>query len=158
LGGSSVAAGSLSLFACTLRNRKAGYTVTTPSPYHLRADAHKRKMCANAHKRRSSADLFDVDRFPTATFRARVAYWSGSTATLLGELTIKDVTNPVELDVTYLGVVGDPWGGERAVFSASGTINREDWGVTWNVPLALGGLLVSKQIELEIDLETVLER
>ena len=77
---------------------------------------------------------------------------------MVGELTLKGVTRPVELEVTALGVVTDPWGGERAVFSASGTLNRHDWGITWNMPLAGGGLLVSRDIHLEIELETVLDR
>jgi len=105
-----------------------------------------------------SAELFDVERFPTATFRGRAHRWSANTGTVVGELTLKGVTRPVELEVTALGVVTDPWGGERAVFSASGTLNRHDWGITWNVPLAGGGLLVSRDIHLEIELETVLDR
>ena len=105
-----------------------------------------------------SADLFDVVRYPTATFRGRPLRWSGRNGSLGGELTIKGVTRPVELNVTALGVVTDPWGGERAIFSASGTIDRDDWGVSWNMPLAGGGVLVSRDIHLEIDLETVRER
>jgi len=105
-----------------------------------------------------SAELFDVERFPTATFRGRAHRWSANTGTVVGELTLKGVTRPVELEVTALGVVTDPWGGERAVFSASGTLNRHDWGITWNMPLAGGGLLVSRDIHLEIELETVLDR
>jgi len=49
----------------------------------------------------------------------------------------------------------DPWGGERAAFSARATVNREDWGISWNMPLAGGGLLVGKEIQLELELETV---
>jgi polyisoprenoid-binding protein YceI len=105
-----------------------------------------------------SPDFFGVDRFPVATFSGCARRWSGRTGTLGGELTIKGATRPVELDVAYLGTVTDPWGGERAIFSASGTVNREDWGLTWNMPLAGGGVLVSKDIQLEIELETVRER
>jgi polyisoprenoid-binding protein YceI len=68
------------------------------------------------------------------------------------------VTQPVKLDVTYLGTVTDPWGGQRAIYSASGTVQREDWGIGWNMPLESGGLLVSKEIQLELELETVRER
>jgi polyisoprenoid-binding protein YceI len=105
-----------------------------------------------------SADLFDVEHFPTATFRGGAREWSGRTGKLAGDLTIKGVTRPVELDVTYLGSVTDPWGGERAIFTASGAVNREDWGVGWNVVLETGGVLVSKEIQLELELETVRER
>src|SRR5690606_15131049 len=83
---------------------------------------------------------------------------SGSRGTVQGDLTLKGVTRPVELDVEYLGFVTDPWGGERAIYSASASINREDWGITWNMALEAGGLLVSKEIRLELELETVRER
>jgi polyisoprenoid-binding protein YceI len=104
-----------------------------------------------------SPDYFDVEHFPTATFRGQARAWSGRRGSLVGDLTIKDVTRPVELVVDYLGTVTDPWGGQRAIFSARGTVNREDWGLTWNMPLSNGGLLVSKDIQLELELETVLE-
>jgi polyisoprenoid-binding protein YceI len=105
-----------------------------------------------------SADLFDVDRFPSATFRGRLREWSGRTGTLVGELSLKGTTRPIELRVAFLGAASDPWGGERAVFSASGTLNREEWGITWNIPLAGGGVLVSKELQIELELETVLDR
>jgi len=104
-----------------------------------------------------SADLFDVERHPTATFSGRAAGWQGIRGRLEGDLTIHGVTRPVTLDAEYLGHVADPWGGQRAIFTASGTVNREDWGLTWNMPLDGGGLVVSKEIRIEIDLEAVLE-
>jgi polyisoprenoid-binding protein YceI len=104
-----------------------------------------------------SSDLFDADRYPTASFRGRTAAWSADRGTLVGDLTIKDVTRQVSFDVEYLGFVADPWGGERIVLSARTSINREDFGVTWNVALEAGGLLVSKEIGIEIDFEAVLE-
>ncbi|HEY8340105.1 MAG TPA: YceI family protein [Egibacteraceae bacterium] len=104
-----------------------------------------------------SADLFDVERFPTATFRGRLAAWSGTRGQLVGALTLRDVTRQIALDVTYHGAVRDPWGAERIVFSASAPINREDWGVTWNMVLDAGGLLVSKDIQLEIEVEAIRE-
>lgn len=104
-----------------------------------------------------SADLFDVEQFPTATFRGAARGWTGRTGKLAGDLTIKDVTRPVVLEVDYHGFVRDPWGGERIVFSASAPINREDWGVSWNMPLETGGLLVSKEIHIQIELEATRE-
>lgn len=104
-----------------------------------------------------SADLFDVANHPTATFRGRADGWQGTTGRLAGELTVKGVTEPIVLDVEYLGFVADPWGGERAVFSASATIERERWGVGWNLVLESGGLLVSKDVRLELELEAVRE-
>jgi polyisoprenoid-binding protein YceI len=105
-----------------------------------------------------SADLFDVDEYPTATFTGQARNWVGARGELAGELTIKDVTRSVVLDVEYHGFVTDPWGGDRIVFSATGTIDREDWGVMWNMALEAGGLLVSKRIDLEFELEAVYER
>ena len=105
-----------------------------------------------------SADFFDVSRHPTATFSGHASGWQGAGGVLEGELTIAGVTRPVRLRAEYLGHTLDPWGGHRAVFSAAGTVNREDWGLTWNMPLDGGGLLVSSQIRIEIELEAVLQR
>ena len=104
-----------------------------------------------------SADLFDVEAHPTATFRSTGLKAEGASGRLAGELTIKGVTRPVTLDVDYLGHAHDPWGNDRAVFSASATIDREDWGLTWNMLLETGGFLVSKSIRLELELELIRE-
>jgi polyisoprenoid-binding protein YceI len=103
-----------------------------------------------------SPDFFDVATHPTATFRSTGVRWAGATATVDGELTIVGVTRPVVLEVDYLGAVTDPWGGRRAVFSARTEINREDWGLTWNMALEAGGVMVSKKVRIEIEVETVL--
>lgn len=100
-----------------------------------------------------SAELFDVEHFPTATFRGRAASWDRDHGTVSGDLTIKGVTRVVSFDVDYLGYVADPWGGDRIVFSAATTIDRHDFGVTWNVALDAGGLLVSREIHLEVEIE-----
>ena len=123
-----------------------------------------------------SAELFDVAAFPQARFTSTRVEWSGSGGVVHGELTIHGVTRGVALQVRYEGpgwrtspgVRGgggllarkaararDPWGGERAVFSAATTIDREDFGITWNVALEAGGLLVSKEIRIEIEIETI---
>ena len=104
-----------------------------------------------------SADFFDVAHYPTATFLARASGWQGARGVLAGELTLRGVTRPVTLQAEYLGYAADPWGGHRAVFSAAGTIDREDWGLTWNLPLDGGGLVVSKEIRIEIEIEAVLQ-
>jgi polyisoprenoid-binding protein YceI len=104
-----------------------------------------------------SADFFDTARHPTAAFSGRAADWQGTRGLLAGELTIRGITRPVTLQVEYLGHVADPWGGQRAIFTAHGILNREDWGLTWNMPLDGGGLLVSKDIRIEIEAEAVLQ-
>jgi polyisoprenoid-binding protein YceI len=103
-----------------------------------------------------SAELFDVERYPTATFHSVSVDWHGSRGTVLGDLTIHGVTRRVPLDVSFEGYVRDPWGGDRSIFSARTKLNREDFGITWNVALEAGGVLVSKEVSIEIDLETVL--
>lgn len=102
-----------------------------------------------------SPDFFDVERWPTAHFRSTEISWSGTEGTLLADLTIRDVTQPVTLEVRFLGAVRDPWGHDRAVFEATGSIDREDWDLTWNMPLEQGGLLVSKEIQLELHVELI---
>lgn len=102
-----------------------------------------------------SDDFFDVEHHPTATFKSTRISVTGRTGTVAGDLTIKGVTRPVTLDVEFLGHAVDPWDNERAVFSASGTINREDWDLTWNMLLEAGGVLVSKEIRLEIEAEFI---
>jgi polyisoprenoid-binding protein YceI len=102
-----------------------------------------------------SADFFDATGHPAATFTGRAAGWQGTRGTLAGQLTIRGITRPVTLAVEYLGHATDPWGGQRAIFTAEATLNREDWGLTWNMPLDNGGLLVSKEIRIEIEAETV---
>jgi polyisoprenoid-binding protein YceI len=102
-----------------------------------------------------SADLFDVAVHPTARFRSRAVDWVGSRGTVTGDLTIRGVTRSVSLDVSYLGHAADPWGNDRAVFSAHTTIDRVDFGLTWNMVLEAGGLLVSNDIRIEIEIETI---
>ena len=102
-----------------------------------------------------SADFFDVEHHPVATFHSTGITGAGATGRMTGELTIKGVSRPLFLDVEYLGHASDPWGGERAVFSASAVIDREDWGLTWNMVLDAGGLLVSKEIRVELEIELV---
>lgn len=105
-----------------------------------------------------SGDFFDVENHPAITFRSTRVEWKGNEGTVTGDLTVRGVSKPVTLDVELGGVVTDPWGGTRAAFSAKGEVNREDWGLTWNMPLEKGGLLVSKNIDFEIETEIVLQK
>jgi polyisoprenoid-binding protein YceI len=103
-----------------------------------------------------SADLFDVERWPSASYRStRVIWTGGAEAVVEGELTIRGITRPVPLAVRFLGHARDPWGADRAVFSATARINREDFGITWNQTLETGGLLVSREVDLAIEVETI---
>jgi polyisoprenoid-binding protein YceI len=102
-----------------------------------------------------SEDLFHVAVHPTAHFRSRAVDWVDRRGTVTGDLTIKGVTRAVTLEVDYLGHAADPWGNDRAVFSAHTTIDRQDFGLTWNMLLEAGGLLVSNEIRIEIEIETI---
>jgi polyisoprenoid-binding protein YceI len=105
-----------------------------------------------------NGDFFDVELFPEITFRnARVRSQNGTDFTVTGDLTVKDVTREVTLDVELDGVAQDPWGGTRLAVTASTEIDREDWGLTWNVALETGGVLVSKKVKLEIEAQAVLQ-
>lgn len=100
-----------------------------------------------------SADFLDVENHPTLEFVSTEVRRSGDNYEMEGELTMRGVTRPVTLDVSYLGLMTDPWGNDKALFSASGTINREDWGLTWNQALEAGGWLVGKNIDIELEVQ-----
>lgn len=102
-----------------------------------------------------SADFFDVERFPTITFRSRsVTPQPGrGRYTVTGDLTIKGISREIALDVTTQGFVRDPWGHEKAGFSAVGHLNRKDFGLTWNVALESGGVLVGDEVKLTLEVE-----
>lgn len=103
-----------------------------------------------------SGDFLQVDEFPTVTYRSTaISGVKGGVFTVQGELTIKGVTRPVELAVEVDGVASDPWGGERLSLTARGEIDREEFGLTWNVALESGGVLVSKKVVLEIEAQGV---
>jgi polyisoprenoid-binding protein YceI len=106
----------------------------------------------------TSADFFDVEKYPEITFRdARVLSQDGAEFKVTGVLTVKDVTREVILDVEVDGVAKDPWGGTRLAVTASVELDREDWGLTWNVALEAGGVLVSKKVKLEIEAQAILQ-
>ncbi|GAA2155836.1 hypothetical protein GCM10009844_43480 [Nocardioides koreensis] len=105
-----------------------------------------------------SNELFDVERFPQATFHSVRVDWEGTRGIAHGDLTIHGVTREVPLEVSFHGHARDPWGGDRAIFSGETTINREEFGITWNMALEAGGMLVSKDITIHIEIETVRSR
>jgi polyisoprenoid-binding protein YceI len=103
-----------------------------------------------------SPDFLDVAQYPYITFKSkRVELVGSDRARLSGDLTIKGVTREVSLNVEHLGQYKSPWNTVSAGFSAQTKINRKDWGLTWNMALETGGLLVSEEITLTIELEVV---
>jgi len=106
-----------------------------------------------------NADFFEVDKYPTVTFKStKVEHEGGSDYKVTGDLTIKDVTRPVTLELEYLGTVASPFGDQRAGFSAHTEISRKDWGITFNMALEGGGVVVGDKIKLDIEAEAILEK
>ncbi len=104
-----------------------------------------------------SADFFEVEKYPNITFKSTDVEVTGdNSAKITGDLTIRDVTNPVVLDVDFLGQGGSPFGDTRAGFEATTKIDREAFGLTWNQALETGGVLVGKDIKVSLDIQGVL--
>lgn len=102
----------------------------------------------------TSADFLDVENFPTITFASTAVRPTGeSTWDVDGDLTIHDVTQPATLAVEFGGVASDPWNNTKAFFSAATEFDRETFGLTWNQPLAGGGVLVGKKVKVELEIQ-----
>jgi polyisoprenoid-binding protein YceI len=105
-----------------------------------------------------SPDFLDVASFPKMTFRSTKVERTGDmTLRVTGDLTIRDVTRPIVLDVEYDGTTRGIRGDVRAAFTASAEIDREEWGITWNMALETGGVLVGKRVRIELDVQAVLQ-
>jgi polyisoprenoid-binding protein YceI len=102
-----------------------------------------------------SADFFDVETFPTVTFRSRSIAKKGDAFEVTGDLTIHGVTKEVVLDARFEGSGKDPWGGQRVAFAAKASVRREDFGLAWNQVLEAGGVLVSSKIDIELEVQAV---
>ena len=103
-----------------------------------------------------SPDFWTSNTSPTITFKStRIEHAAHDQYRMAGDLTIKDVTRPVSLEVVYSGQAKDPMGNMHAGFSAYTTINRKDWGLTWNMALETGGLLVGDQIKIALEIEAL---
>jgi polyisoprenoid-binding protein YceI len=111
---------------------------------------------ADRDKHLRSADFFDVEQYPEITFKSSsVTPTSGDGLKLQGALTIKGVTRDVTFEVESLGQAKDPWGNQRAAFSATASVDRRDFGLTWNQVLETGGVMVGDRIDISIDVEVV---
>ncbi|MFD9301226.1 YceI family protein [Streptomyces sp. NPDC060048] len=103
-----------------------------------------------------SGDFFDAETFPLMTFRStRAAQLGGDTYRVTGELTIKDVTRPLSIDLEFNGSATDVYGNERVGFEGSAEILRSDWGLTWNAALETGGVMVSDKVKLTFDISAI---
>lgn len=105
-----------------------------------------------------SPDFLDVERFPELRFRStKIELPGGTRLVVTGDLTIRDVTQPVVLEAEFAGLSSDPWGNRRAGFNATTEINREEFGASWNLALETGGWLVSKTVQIELDVLATLK-
>ena len=102
-----------------------------------------------------SGDFFDAETYPTITFSSTDVKRAGSDWTITGDLTIKDVTKSLTIPFEQTGSAQDPFGNVRVGFEGETTINRKDWGLTWNAALETGGVLVSEKIKLEFDISAI---
>ncbi|GGT61796.1 MULTISPECIES: YceI family protein [Actinomadura] len=118
--------------------------VTSIDTRHADRDAHVR-----------TSDVLDVENHPTMTFATKGVRAQDGEYLLDGELTIKGVTRPITLTVEYNGVGEDPWGGTRAGFSATTTINRKDWGIEFNVPLKGDKALLGDKVDIQLEIQAV---
>ena len=100
-----------------------------------------------------SADFFEAEKYPTISFVSN--HYNAISGKITGDLTIKDVTKSVTLDVEFSGTNKDPWGNEKAGFSITGKINRTDWGLHWNAALETGGVLVSEEVRISAEVQFV---
>ena len=104
-----------------------------------------------------TGDFFDVETHPTMTFASTSVAGKGDEFTVTGDLTLKGVTKPVELDLEFNGVGPDPWGGTRAGFSAETEISRKDFGIDIEMPLDGGGVVVGDKVRVLLEIEAVLQ-
>jgi polyisoprenoid-binding protein YceI len=103
-----------------------------------------------------SADILDIENHPAMTFQTKGVRVEGDTNLVEGELTIKGISHPITLEVEFNGVGEDPWGGTRAGFTATGSINRKDYGIEFNVPLPGGQkALLGDKVDIQLEIQAV---
>jgi polyisoprenoid-binding protein YceI len=139
----------------------SGEIVTTEDPYKSSATAEiDLKSITTGNDQRDehlrSADFFEVETYPTMTYRSTGARFENGNYVLDGELTLKGITRNVPLVLEMNGFGPDPYGGTRAGFTASGELNRRDFNVNFSAPMQNGGVVVSDKITLHLEIEAVL--
>lgn len=106
-----------------------------------------------------SEDFFHVEKFPYLTFTGERVVKAGPDAfTVSGPLTIHGVSKPIDLRVTYLGTMNDPWGNAKAGFESAIRLNRKDFGLTWNAALETGGFLVGDDVDVTLNIQAALKK
>ena len=125
--------------------------------FHIKATSIDTSV-PDRDKHLRSADFFDVEKFPEISFKSDSVKTAGKDRyDVTGTLTIHGVSKKVTLPVSYLGTAKDPWGGTRAGFETSTTLNRKDFGIVWNKALDNGGVMLGDDVKVDINLETKLD-
>ena len=141
-------------FSGTINLDEANPANTTVEVAVETASINTREAARDNHLR--SADFFQSEVYPNMAFRSSKVELTGKTSAILhGELTIREITRPVKLNVDFLGSSKSPWGSINYGFEAHTKINRKDWNLTWNQALETGGVLVGEDVEINIELELV---
>jgi polyisoprenoid-binding protein YceI len=117
------------------------------------ASVNSRNADRDNHLR--SADFFDVENYPTITFKSNQYEIKGDIVEITGDLTIKDVTKTLTIPLEYTGEATDPFGNQRVGFEGSLPVSRQDFGLTWNAALETGGFLVSDKVVLEFEVSAI---
>lgn len=139
--------GSFTIDGATPENSTADVTIKT-------ASIDTRNEDRDTHLK--SGDFLDVEKNPEITFKStNVKHVDGNDFVLGGDLTINGVTRNVDVELSYVGTSQDPWGGTRIGFEGGTELSRKEFGLTWNVALETGGVLVGDKIKLDIDVEAV---
>jgi len=102
-----------------------------------------------------SADFFDAEKFPELKFTSKTIAGSGNDFKVTGDLELHGITKPITLNVAYSGEMKDPWGNTKTALNITGKINRKDWGLTYNSALETGGVLISEEVNLAIELQLI---
>ena len=134
----------------TAKKLGAGYCDLRVARY-MNESIDTREEKRDAHLR--SADFFDVEKHPKLTFASKRIEKKGDHYLLVGDLTIRGVTQEIALDTEFHGTQTDPWGGERVGFTAVGKVQRKDFGLNWNVALEAGGVLVGETVDITLEIQ-----
>lgn len=128
----------------TVKALEATIKTASVTTNHEKRDAHLR-----------NPDFFDVEKYPTITYKMKSYKKAGDGYLAVGDLTLHGVTKEITLEGTFNGVTKDPWGNTRAGFAAEGKVNRKDFGMVWNKALDSGGLVVGDDVFIKLDIECI---
>ena len=137
---------------------KLAYDAASPAKSTIEVEIDTASVDTREDKRDGhlrSPDFFDAEKFPKMIFKSKKIEGSGGHYKVTGDLTIRDQTHEVVLDVEQTGSGKDPWGNDRLGFAGKGAISRGEWGLKWNQALEAGGVLVSDKVDIEVEAQVV---